>query len=186
MNKGLIPIRYAKALLQYAKKTDAQELVYQDVVQIAKVCESEKRINTVLSNPVLSKKDKTQIIRAITGDNISPTFNRFIEMLIENERESFLQRICLRYIDLYREEHNIHLAKLTTVAEIDPETENRIMDVIKMVIGGTIETVNATSSELIGGFIVDVDSNRWDASLAGQLRKIKMDLFKNNQQNTFS
>ncbi|MCL2596783.1 MAG: F0F1 ATP synthase subunit delta [Paludibacter sp.] len=176
MNKGLIPTRYAKALLEYAQKNNVQDIVYQEVLQIAEVCQAEKRVNSVLMNPVLSKQEKTQIIGAIAGKNVSAVFNRFIEVIVENERESFLQRICLRYIDIYREKHNIHFGRLTTAVKIDPQTENRIFDMIKSIIGGTVETVSTISTELLGGFIVDVDSNRWDASLAGQLRRIKMDL----------
>jgi F-type H+-transporting ATPase subunit delta len=182
MNKGLIPTRYAKALLQYAQENNAEKTVYQNVLQIAKICETEKRVNNILANPVLSKQNKTQIIRTIAGENISPVFSRFIDVIVENERDSLLQRICLRYIDLYRKKNNIHLAKLTTAVAIDPATERRIVDLVKSVVGGTVETVSVNSPELLGGFIVDVDSNRWDASLAGQLRRIKMDFSANNRK----
>jgi F-type H+-transporting ATPase subunit delta len=180
MNKGLIPTRYAKALLQFAYQNNAETAVYKDVSQIAQICETEKRVNTILTNPVLSKQNKIQVIRTIAGENVSPVFNRFIDMIVENERESLLQRICLRYIDLYREKHSIHLVKLTTATAIDTATERRIMDMIKSLVGGTVETVSATSFELLGGFIVDVDSNRWDASLAGQLRRIKKGFSEKN------
>ncbi|MCL1868747.1 MAG: F0F1 ATP synthase subunit delta [Paludibacter sp.] len=182
MNKGLIPTRYAKALFQYAQENNAENTVYQEVLQITKICETEKRIRAVLKNPLLAKQNKAQIIRAIAGENISPVFSRFIDVLIENERDNLLQRICLCYIDLYRKKNNIHLAKLTTVAALDPAAERRIVDLIKSVVGGTIETVSVISPELLGGFIVDVDSNRWDASLAGQLRRIKMEFSVNNQK----
>jgi len=176
MNKGLIPTRYAKALLQYAQNTNAEETVYQNVLQIAQICETEKRVNSALANPVLSKQNKTQIIRTMAGENISPVLSRFIDVIVANERDGFLQRICLRYIDLYREKHNIHNAKLTTAAAIDSATERRIVEMIKSVVGGTVETMHEVSPELLGGFIVDVDSNRWDASLASQLRRIKIKL----------
>ncbi|GHV45943.1 ATP synthase subunit delta [Bacteroidia bacterium] len=183
MNEGLIPSRYAKALLQYAHKQRAEDAVYQQALQITKICKADRRVHSILSNPVLSKQNKVQIIRTIAGNSISPVFEKFINLLVEKKRDDYLQRICLKYIGLYRAQHNIHYARLTTATPIDTATEKRIVDLINSVAGGAIEMQCETNPEVLGGFMIDVDSTRWDATLAAQLRQVQQHFDERNRQN---
>ncbi|MDR2824389.1 MAG: F0F1 ATP synthase subunit delta [Prevotellaceae bacterium] len=182
MNEGLIPSRYAKALWWYAHKQCAEDVVYQQTLQITQVYQTNKRVHTILTNPVLSKEDKLYVIRTIAGGDVSSVFDKFINMLVENERDSFLQRICLKYIDLYREKHNIHYVRLTTAAPVDAATEKRISALINSIVGGTVEVQRETNPDVIGGFIIDVDSTRYDATLTTQLRRIKHGFDEQNRQ----
>jgi F-type H+-transporting ATPase subunit delta len=175
MNEGLIATRYARALLQFAEANQQAEVVYAEAGRLSEVYRREKRLRTLLDNPVMRLADKQQMLIAATGGKPSVALRRFIDLMLENGRESFLNFILLKYTDLYRKRNNIHIARLTTVSDIDKATETRIVDLVRQSISGSIELEKATDSNILGGFVLDVDSNRWDASLAGQLRRIRKD-----------
>ncbi|MDR1654292.1 MAG: F0F1 ATP synthase subunit delta [Prevotellaceae bacterium] len=174
MNEGLISSRYAKTLLLFARKQQAEDVVYQQALQIAKICEQDRRLKKILADPILSKNDKIRIIGTVLNGNMSPVLKIFVDTVLENERENYLQRICLRYIDLYRKQHNIHHARLTTAEVVDYAIiEKQIVDLINSVTGGSVEIQHEIDPDIIGGFMIDVDSMRIDATLATQLKRTK-------------
>jgi len=48
--------------------------------------------------------------------------------------------------------------------------------------GGTIEMEKVIDPEIIGGFMFEVDFVRWDASISGQLRRIKKEYIEKNNK----
>ena len=80
------------------------------------------------SNPVLSVQEKFSLICAATvGDAPAEReLARFIMLVLKNRRESFLQYICLSFLDLYRKDRRIGIAKLTTAVPVSREVWERI------------------------------------------------------------
>src|SRR5665647_3796784 len=102
MNNGLIAARYATALLEYANKDGSIDRVYTEAKAVSKSYFQFNDLRTVLTNPVLAKAEKRKIILMAAGGKTSSHFERFIDMLMENNREEHLLDIMLKYIDLYR------------------------------------------------------------------------------------
>ena len=47
-------------------------------------------------------------------------------------------------------------------------------------LGGIIELETEINPNIIGGYILQIEDNRWDASVKGQLQNIKNNLRENN------
>jgi len=108
MNTGLIPVRYATALLEFANVSGEQDRVYTEVKSIMQSYFQFNELKVVLDNPVLAKPDKQKIIILAGGGSVSKSFERFVNLLLENNRETHLFSIALKYIDLFRKQKNIH------------------------------------------------------------------------------
>ena len=182
MNTGLIPVRYATALLDFANVSNEQDRVYTEAKSITSSYFQFSELRTVLDNPVLAIAEKRKIILLAAGGKASTSFERFLELLLDNNREKFLHEIALKYIDLYRKQKNIHYGKLTTAAEVDKATEKRLMSMVENTTGGTIEMEKVIDPEVLGGFIFEVDFVRWDASVSGQLRRIRQNYKEKNKK----
>jgi len=182
MNTGLIPVRYATALLDFANVSDLQDRVYTEAKAIAKSYFQFNELRIVLDNPVLAKAEKRKIIILAAGGNTSKPFEKFLDLLLENNREKHLQSIALKYVDLFRKQKNIHYGKLTTASPINPATEKRLMAMVEKTTGGTIEMEKVIDPEIIGGFMFEVDFVRWDASISGELRRIKKEYVEKNNK----
>ena len=103
-------------------------------------------------------------------------------MLLKNKREAQIQNIMLKYIDFYREQKNIRYGKLTTAVEVDQAAENRLMKLVADRFGGTLELEKVVDPEILGGFKLEVDNMRWDASIAGQLQNIRNEYIERNRK----
>jgi len=182
MNTGLIPVRYATALLDFANVSDLQERVYTEAKAVTKSFFQFSELRTVLDNPVLAKAEKRKIIILAAGNQISKPFEKFLDLILENNRENHLLSIALKYIDLFRKQKNIHYGKLTTASPINAITEKKLMAMVENTTGGTIEMEKVIDPEIIGGFMFEVDFVRWDASISGQLRRIKNEYIEKNNK----
>lgn len=182
MNTGLIPVRYATALLDFANVSNEQDRVYAEAKAITQSYFQFNELRTVLDNPVLANAEKRKIILLAAGGKVSKSFERFLDLVLENNREKFLHEIALKLIDLYRKQKNIHYGKLTTALQVNAETEKRLMTLVENTTGGTIEMEKLVDPEILGGFLFEVDFVRWDASISGQLRRIKKEYIEKNNK----
>jgi len=182
MNTGLIPVRYATALLDFANASELQDRVYIEAKSVIKSYFQFSELRTVLDNPVLAKAEKRKIIIMAAGGKVCKPFEKFIDLLLENNREKFLLSVSLKYIDLFRKQKNIHYGKLTTASPINAATEKRLMAMVENTTGGTIEMEKVIDPEILGGFLFEVDFVRWDASISGQLRRIKKEYIEKNNK----
>jgi F-type H+-transporting ATPase subunit delta len=182
MNTGLIPARYATALLDFANTSNEQDRVYAEAKAITQSYFQFSQLRTVLDNPVLANAEKRKIIHMAAGGKISKSLERFMDLVLENNREKFLHEIALKLIDLYRKQMNIHYGKLTTASQVNAATEKRLMTLVESTTGGTIEMEKVVDPEILGGFLFEVDFVRWDASISGQLRRIKKEYIEKNNK----
>ena len=180
MNSGLIATRYATALLQFAEDNNSSAKVYEEMKVMAGVFEITHELNAVLDDPVLSTENKKKIILTSAGMNVCATTERFIDFILTKKRETFLRSISLRYIDLYRTKQNIHKAVITTATAIDALTEKKLIGFIASETKGTVEFEKKIDESILGGFMIEVDSNRWDCSLSNQLQRIRQEYTKLN------
>ena len=104
MDIGIVSMRYAKALIEYAKEKHTEDVLYKEMKMLSKSLSAVPRLREALANPVLNIREKYSLIcTAATGDkNVSREFSRFITLVLKNNREQFLQFICLSFLDLYR------------------------------------------------------------------------------------
>jgi F-type H+-transporting ATPase subunit delta len=182
MNSGLIPARYAKALLEFATVNKEQDRVYNEAKAIKQSYSQFSELRVVLDNPVLADIEKRKIIQMAAGGKVSKSFEHFLDLLLENNREKYLHEIALKVIDLYRMQKDIHYGKLTTASEVDATVEKRLMTFVAETTGGTIEMEKVIDPQILGGFLFEVDFVRWDASVSGQLRRIRKEYIEKNNK----
>ena len=101
--------------------------------------------------------------------------------MLDHKREEFFQLMALAYRDIYRKENNISQVRIVTAVEI-PDTEmKRLHDVVeKSFPKSKFEYEHEVDPEVIGGFVIDVDSTRMDASISGELQQLRQNLLTGN------
>ena len=182
MNSGLISTRYAKALYEFACQSNAEGKVYEQAGLLIKIISASEEVRKVLQHPVLSKTEKQKVLFSVFEGKTEQVLQKFIQLLFENKREDIILYILLKYIDLYRKEKSIYAGKLITSTQIDKITEEKLTKVIESRTQGTLEMEKIIRPEIIGGFILEVDNLRWDASISGQLRTLRNNFTEKNSK----
>ena len=76
------------------------------------------------------------------------------------------------YVTLYRQQKNIIRGRLTTAARVSPATEQKMRQMVENKTNGTVEFETEVNPDIIGGFILEYDTYRMDASVQSRLRDI--------------
>ena len=100
--------------------------------------------------------------------------------MVQNGRLDAVRDIALAYIALYRRANNIRLVTVTSAAPLDAAEEKRLRALIQKHLGGaTMEYETAVNPDLIGGFTVSIDNEKLDASVANELKQLRLSLLSN-------
>ena len=99
--------------------------------------------------------------------------------MADRQRICFLDSVLERLLELYREQRNIALAKVTSESPLNDQQQADLLQKIQTIAGtDNLELHLNVDPALIGGFIVSVGSKVIDASLAGQVRRMGLSLAK--------
>lgn len=174
MDNGKISVRYARALLNQANIEHCADEVYACLMRLtANYGIAINQFNEVLSNPMIDTKEKLQLLHTAIGEPIHPFVTHFLEFLTAKKRENKVFLIALEYQELYRKANNIVRADITTAMAIDDTALEQIRAFIEQKLHSTVETHLKVDPTLIGGFTLDIEHSRMDASIKGQLEKLK-------------
>ncbi len=184
MEVGIISMRYAKALMEYAKEKKVEDRIYDECQVLSYSFLLEPGLREALDSPILELKEKFSLIcTAADGDRPScREFTRFISLVLRQKREGYLQFMCLMYIDLYRKLKHIGVGKLTTAVPVNKETEERIRETAAHALHVRMELSTVVDPSIEGGFIFDINDFRLDASIATQLKRVKQQFIDKNKR----
>ena len=180
MNTGLISTRYAGSLLDYAISTGEVMAVYENMKLLSEMFLAFPKLRSSITNLGLTNLDKKRIIITACGVTVPPSLDKMIDLILRNEREEHLQIIALRFVELYRKKFNIQYGKLITAVAIDKEREQQFIERIIKITGKELEMELVVDTDIIGGFILNLDNYQWDASVQGELTRIR-NRFKKTQ-----
>lgn len=178
MNEGLIPNRYAKALLKFATECGLTERVYQLMLNLDASFVAEKGLTAVVRNPFIDDDDKTSLLTTAAGATPDDTcFADFLTLLVRNGRLPLTREIALAYCSLYRKANDIRVVEVTTAYPVDAEERGRLEALVKKQVGASKVEMNfIVAPDIIGGFVITIDSRRLDASITNQLKQLRQQL----------
>ncbi len=163
MDAGLIATRYARALLLYAREERTEAPVYEDAQKLLDALQDQRSLTSCI-------------------EGLSQTLRHFVALVIRNKRVEYLPAILHNFRVLYRQDHGITRAWLTTATE-DPELAGKLTTLMKLQGFTRIDFRTEVNPDLIGGFILQIEDKRLDASIASQLRTIRKEWEEKNSNN---
>ena len=78
MNAGLISIRYAKALYEYALGRNEEQALYQRMQTLSSMLRGIPKLRDTLSSPVVPVKYKKEILREAAGPEPEQSYLDFV------------------------------------------------------------------------------------------------------------
>lgn len=172
MDIGVISVRYARALIKAALGMKLEDQVYQEMQTLFKSYIDVPELRFTIDNPMLSKDKKEALLTTALGKEPTELSRKFIALVLKEDRESTLQFMAASYITLYRKQKNVIRGKLTTAAEVTPAMEQKMRQLVESKTNGTVEFETEVKSDIIGGFILEYDTYRMDASVKTKLNSI--------------
>ncbi len=166
--------RYAKALFETA--VNNLDTVQNDMQLIRHTFETNPQLVKVVKDPTVASSKKLQIIQKVFNGLTIET-QKLIELLGQKDRLALLLGISTAFEQLYKQSKGLKEAQVVTAVPLTDDLKNKILTKIKELTGShQIKLTNTVNPDIIGGFILNLDDLRYDASVSGKLAKIKQKL----------
>ena len=179
MNEGLIPRRYAKALFKVAVERKVEERIYALMTNLAQSFAVTPGLSQTVANSFVDAKQKTEIlVIAAQATEQDTTYADFLKLLIENRRIDFMRDIAIAFLAIYRKANSIYSVTVTSASEMTKSEVERIKAIVSQHLPekSKMEFTAAVNPELLGGFVVNIDNERLDASIKNELEQLRLKL----------
>lgn len=171
-------MRYARALLKGSTEAQHEDTVYRDMQVLAASYIKVPGLRFTIDNPMLSKDNKESLLATACGGNPCDLTKAFVQLVLKEDRESMFQFMANSYITLYRKQKNVISGKLTTATAVSPDTELRMRKMVESATNGAVEFETEVNPDIIGGFVLEYDTYRMDASVKTKLATVLSQLKK--------
>ncbi|MBN1822475.1 MAG: ATP synthase F1 subunit delta [Prolixibacteraceae bacterium] len=178
MNESIITVRYAKAFFSLAKEKGMLDTLKADIETVMNVCNESVDFILFLDSPVVKTSKKIKLFTEIFSGSVHELTLKFLILIAENKRESYIPGVCRNFLGLTRENMGIKSAVMTTATELSEATTEKVKQILEKELKSKIELSGRVNPEILGGMILRIEDKQFDASLATQLKKVKTALLE--------
>ncbi|MGD2124612.1 MAG: ATP synthase F1 subunit delta [Desulfobacteraceae bacterium] len=177
MIRSKVSKRYAKALLSIGQEDGRFQQYGEELFDFSKICENNKELLGVISNPIFAIEDRKRILHAVLEkSNYSGIIRSFLNLLLDKERIGAIKEISDYYERLTDEVSNIARAEVITPRPLKGGAQTRLEKVLEEMTAKKVKMEIKEDESLIGGIIVRVGDLVLDGSIKAQLQGLKESL----------
>ena len=189
---------YSEALLQlglnlYLKEENANTQVFFQIIfdmeNLLTLLKLTPVLEKYLSNPLIPDKDKKDVLDKCLTKKTSTTTKFFLMLLVDKKRIGFLQSIAQIFLNKAYKFVCLKFVEVYSASPFNKEQKEQLVEKLKILLGPEFTTskvyyskINVTfriNREILGGFIIKVDSKIIDLSLRGELECLTKQLETN-------
>lgn len=173
MNTEVISSRYAKALLSYVTEAGTWEKVYSQVCDIVQKMHQVPQLREyVLKLDEISLEKKSDLLSAALDEPLADDLVNFMKLVDSHRRMELFQSMLWSFIRRYQEAAGMKVGSLITATSDDGLCE-RLEDILGKRTSSKVDFSCKVDPELIGGFVLELDGYRLDASTRSALDRIR-------------
>jgi F-type H+-transporting ATPase subunit delta len=166
--------RYAKALFAAARESGTTEAVLREVDAVLAVAAADPALRDVLARPWIKPEDRRAIAAAVAARlGCGPMVGTFVGLVARRGRMVELAEIVAAYRALVDEDLGQARAQVRAAVPLTDHEKQRIAARLEQALGKRIILEERRDERLLGGFVAQVGSLVFDASLSGQLRRLR-------------
>jgi F-type H+-transporting ATPase subunit delta len=160
---GAVARRYAKALRALAAEESRLEPVAQELVRFERMLADEAALRQVLLQPWVKAVTKRAIVQSVAEQlGLSRLCRNFLALVAQQRRLALVDEAAGRA-----------RARVRSAVPLTDAQRAAIRERLGRRLGRTVLLETEVDPSLIGGFVAEVGQRLWDASLLGQLRRLR-------------
>lgn len=176
MSELRVASRYAKSLIDLSKEQQIIDKVKGDMDVFQQTVSQNISLRSLLKSPVVNNGDKITILSKVFGPSFQKLTIDFFSIVVRKNRSSVLETISESFMAQYNELNNIISATVKTAQPIDAAVTADVTHFIEKQSGKKVSLTASVDPSLIGGLVIQVGDNLYDASISGKLNKVKQNL----------
>ena len=167
--------RYAIALLEIAIEQNKTEDFRKEVKILKNIFQNSPEFCEILCDVNIDLAKKYSMIDKILA-SVNSDILSFVKVIIKNNRAHYLYKIFKETLYRFDDYLEIQEGKLILSKEMSEEEKEKIIKSIEKNEGVRLELEEVIDPSILGGFIVTLKDNVYDASLKTKLQNLKESL----------
>lgn len=178
MSYAKVAIRYATSFLEASIEKNILDQAASDMEIILNAIDGSSLLRRFLENPVVKTDLKKSIINEIFRKHVSAETLKFIEFIVDKNRENALKEIAEKFLDLKDEHIGVARVDIKSAFELSIEQKKIIEQKFESLLNKKVVANYTVDENVIGGFVAKVKDTVYDASVSHQLELLKQQLLK--------
>lgn len=177
MSVSNISNRYAKSLIDLCIEKKVLDEVIGDVKAFVKLTDN-RDFELFLRSPIIHGEKKISVFDNMLKGQIHEELMTFFKLVIRKGREDILPDILKVVLAKYKEMKGVTTVILTSAVELSQKEFDKISEKLKKTSIATenVEFIKNVDPALIGGFIIQIEDQRYDSSIDGKMKKLRNQL----------
>jgi F-type H+-transporting ATPase subunit delta len=176
MSNSMVAKRYALALFQIAKETQALGVIEEELRVVKEVVQYNPELKNILNSSKLSIEEKKEIIKSSFAAVNVNVLNTML-ILIDRHREDQIVNVANEFLELANDEMGIAEAQVYSTRELTDAEREAISSVFAAKVGKkSLKIENIVDSNLLGGIRLRIGNRIYDGSLRGKLDRLERKL----------
>lgn len=181
---GLAAMRYATAFVDTAEAKKITDSIVQDINDLEAMLYDSNDFQSFIKSPLISVKEKSAAIETIASKaKLQDITINFLKLLAENNRLYMLSKI----IKAVRKEVSMRrgevIADVRSAFPLDSKQQKDLQAALKKAVGKEIAINVEVDKDLIGGMVVTVGSQMFDASVKRKLERLRIAMMSGANNN---
>ena len=168
---------YARAIMDITGSPATANDLRRELEQFDAQRRKSTDLQELYANPGIESDVKLKITQQIASrTGLSELAVKVLDVLTRNHRINDLGAINDALAAYVNEALQIAVADVRTAHELNDDEQNQLRQTLEKKLGKKVELRLATDPTLLGGFVAQVGSEIWDASVAGKINKFRASL----------
>ena len=176
MKANVVSKRYGIALYDVAKEAGQTEALLTEYKDFVGICNDNEDFLNFILNPLIKKEEKIEVFTKLKGKIFSDTLYSFFILLSKKNRLPIILEVYDVLKELYMEEKGEVEAEVLVATKINDKIKEDIKNVLNRITKKNVTLNVNVDPSIIGGLVVKVKSDLYDASIKGQLDRIRENL----------
>ena len=167
----------ANALIAVAHEDDVVARVVDDVRLVQHVAQTERALFGQINETAIPLEERLRAFRNATQDAVHPAVINAICALVRRDLGVFLPAFADEVARMAQAIASHTEVRVTSVGPLTDDERTQVQELLKKKLNGTQRIVEHTDPNVLGGLVLEFEGRRYDASVRGNLERLKQSLY---------
>ena len=165
---------YAHAMMDAAGSAPKANELRGELMRFASALRSSAELHDLYANPAVDEATKLKITADLTRKmKASELAAKTLDVLVRFHRINDIDAILEALKMFVNKELGVAVAEVRSAKNLAPDEIQQLADTLSKKVGKRVELDIKTDPKLLGGFVVQIGSEIWDASVIGKINKFR-------------
>ncbi|MDX2274155.1 MAG: ATP synthase F1 subunit delta [Hyphomonadaceae bacterium] len=169
--------RYAQAVFDLGKDSKSLDALEQDFAKFTSAWKESAELREAARSPLIEPEVKAKALSAVAAKlGMSDLGGKLVGVAALNRRAAELPAIVAAFRTLLARERGARQVEILSAKPLGAAEKSAIIDQLGKQLGEKVDAETRVDESLIGGFVVNVGSRQFDASVKSKLDALRLAL----------